>query len=108
MKTNKKNLCLLLLIGFIVLPGISHASRERSPSSNKKTNSKLVNTKKTNKEKSKNLKKEMHFGDQLVNGKFQLPGDSSVEIENEKLVFNLLQIRPDFNDRRLKETTRDE
>jgi hypothetical protein len=55
----------------------------------------------------KNLKKEMYFKDQLVNGKFQLPGDSAIEIENEKPVFNLLQIRADFNDRRLRETTRD-
>lgn len=59
-------------------------------------------------QKAKNLKKEMHFSDQLVNGKFQLPGDSAVEVENEKPVFNLLQIRSDFNDRRLKETTRDQ
>lgn len=58
--------------------------------------------------KKKNLHTEMKFRDQLVNGKFQLPGDSSVEVENEKPVFNLLQIRTDFKDRRLKETTRDE
>jgi hypothetical protein len=61
-----------------------------------------------NNEKSKSLKKEMHFSDQLVNGKFQIPGDNAVEVENEKPVFNLLQIRTDFNDRRLNETTRDE
>jgi hypothetical protein len=58
-------------------------------------------------EKTKAPKKEMHFSDQVVNGKFQLPGESAIEVENEKPVFNLLQIRADFKDRRLKETTRD-
>jgi hypothetical protein len=124
------SLLLLVFLTFVLLSSFVRIARADNTQKNTKTVARVENSKKSSKavasakmntyknakqnkngsgnQKPKNLKKEMHFGDQLVNGKFQLPGDSAVEVENEKPVFNLLQIRSDFNDRRLKETTRDQ
>jgi hypothetical protein len=105
--TIKLFLGLLLTLIFAALPFEARASGKKHKQVRKQqTNAASVSS--TENTKANNLKKEMHFSDQVVNGKFQLPGDSAIEVENEKPVFNLLQIRADFNDRRLKETTRDQ
>jgi hypothetical protein len=100
-----KKLVGILSLMIIFSSGLAHAKK---PELAKKNLGDKVKANGAVKGKSRNLRNEMNFRDQLVNGKFQIPGDSAIEVENEKPVFNLLQIRSDFNDRRLKESTRDQ
>lgn len=53
------------------------------------------------------LETTLKLSDQIINGKFQTPGEGTVVVEDEKGVFNLLSIRMNFNDRRKKELQRD-
>ena len=45
------------------------------------------------------ISKDIRFDEHLVNGKYQIPGEGLVTVENEKQLINVLSIRNDFADR---------
>ncbi len=81
----------------------SHAAKKQI-SSTKKNPSSLKGIK--SQPESKPLEQKMIFNDQMVGGKYQVPGEGLVTVENEKPLLNLISIRTDFKDRRAKEMQR--
>jgi len=102
---------LFLTLASLTMHDLAHAktTKKHSQKIATSTKTKVVTSKKAAKaqESKSTLEKKMIFSDQMVRGKYQVPGEGLVTVENEKPLLNLISIRSDFKDRRVKEMQRD-
>lgn len=96
---NRSSILKSILISTLFLAVVATEASDDKLLKNKKIKTKVV---------AKNrLEKSLSFDDQKINGRYQVPGESAITVENDKPVLNLLSLRKDFKDRRALENTRD-